>query len=341
MPEQIETEIYAIISNVDWTITKLNSIIKTHGYEFIPVSLQNLELQFSEVFNIPRTFEPKQSIVKSLRKEGFNVISEHFEEALKQFFALKHGDIDEPPDDEIYLLKALKPAFVEHGETYYSIGEAALAEITIAKYVHQLIRKLRLYKEGEIHFHGSFSICKENRKVISKRLMHRKPVGGSYTIKEFDLPELSKLLSADLKVPELIQLAINSFELAYDTSETKVKFVLLMIALESIYNRSSQEPIKHIIARHLALTLCTSREDFNYLFKKVKKLYDTRCDIVHGNNDKRKLIKIQETIYKDFVELETLTRKVIMKLLFWYDFESGEPTKEALFEYLNRKGFAG
>ena len=60
MNRQIETETYGIVSNVDFTLMKLNQLIKKDGYEFITLSLHDLELKFSEDFNISRHFKPKQ-----------------------------------------------------------------------------------------------------------------------------------------------------------------------------------------------------------------------------------------------------------------------------------------
>ncbi len=340
-PILIETETYAILSNLDWTITKLNPIIKKDGYEFVAITLQKLELNFSEVFNISREFKPKQHIVKSIESVGMNVISDQFEDALKYYFTLHLGSEDYPPDHEVYLLKRLKKSFTEQGDTYIQIGEAASAQIQISEYVNQLIRKLRLYKKGQIEFQGYFSIFSEDRRVISKYKTPQKPVWGVYQIEDNDIPSLEKLLNDSLQIPTLLRLAIESFESAYDTTDSKVKFVLLMIGLESIFNRSSQDPVKHIISRHLALTLADSNEKFEELFIITKKLYDTRCNIVHGNTDKKVIEKLQSKIPFELEQLEDLTRKVIIKLLWLHDFNIGEPTKDTLFEYLNKKGYEG
>lgn len=341
LPNKLETETYAILSNLDWTITKLNPIIKNDGYEFVAITLQNLELNFSEVFNISRVFKPKQHIVKSFESEGVNVISEEFEGALKYYFALHPGSEDNPPDHEVYLLKRVKNSLTERGNTYFLIGESASAQIEISNFVNGLIRKLRLFKKGQIEFQGYFSILTKDRKVISKYKTPKKPLWGVYQIEDSDIPSLEKLLSEDLQIPTLLKLAIESFELAYDATDPKVKFVLLMSGLESIFNRSSQDPVKHIISRHLALTLANSKEEFEKLFATTKKLYDTRCNIIHGNTDKKVIEKLQSRISVELQQLEELIRRVVNKLLWLHDFDIGEPTKDALFEYLNKKGYEG
>jgi hypothetical protein len=338
--KKIETETYAILSNIDWSITKINSIIRKDGYEFICVSLNKLELDFSEVFNISREFKPKQNVLKGL-DHGINVISEQFEGALKFYFTLSPGYENQAPDSDIYLLKRLKNTFTEVGENYISIGESSLAESQISNYVNDLIRKLRLYKKGQIAFQGYFSIFKEERRVISNYKTQKFPILGIYHIEDSDIPSLDKLLNNRLQIPSILDLAIESFELAYETSDNKLRFVLLMIGLESIFNRSSNDPIKHIISRHLALTLAENEEEFKEHFVTTKKLYDTRCKIVHGNTDKKIKASLENNIAQELKQLEDLTRKVIIKILWLYDFNTGEPTKDSLFEYLNKKGFEG
>jgi len=336
---KLETETYAILSNVDHTITKLNPTLKKDGYEFVPILLTNLETDFSEVFNISREHKPKQNVTINLARSGINSVSEQFVDALNYYFVLNLIATEEdPPDSSVFLLKRIKPTFSEQGEDYFMSGSTS-AEIEIRKYAYQLIRKLRLFKSGQIDFQGYFSILKNDRRVIRKHKTPAIPIYGKYRIEDSDIAVLEKFLSEDLSIPDLLRLAIESFELAYRTTDLKIRFVLLMIGLESIFNRSGNDPIQHIISRHLALTLAESEEDFNELFKATKRLYITRSRIVHGNTDKKELEKINLKINDELQELESLTRRVIMKLLWMYDIESGTPNKDSLFEYLNRKGF--
>lgn len=334
MTKQIETETYGIISNVDYTITKLNPLIKNDGYEFVSVTLQDLELKYSEIFYISRDFNPKQSIVKSITSNGFNMISDQFEQALKYYFAGNEYEFG-----EIYLLKRIQNTFTEQGETYIQIGNSASAEIELANYTRMLIRRLRLYKQGQIDFQGYFSILKENRRVIQTHKTPNKPIYSpmNYTIIDEDINDLSKLLKKDINIPELLNLAIESFELAYEASDRKIRFVLLMISIESIFNRSSKDPIMHIISRHSALLLSKDKIEFDAIFKQVKRLYDTRCDIVHGTTDKKRLKKLESNLDGYLAELEQLTRQVILKCLWLNEIND----KEKLFDYLNKRGFEG
>lgn len=334
LKQQTETETFGILSNVDHTITKLNPFLKIDGYEFIPVTLQELELRYSEVFNISRDFKPMQNIVKSFTSEGANVISDHFEKALGYYFVGNEYEYG-----EIYLLKRIQNTYTEQGENYILIGKSAAAEIELANFTRQLIRKLRLYKQGQIDFQGYFSIFKDERKVIRPYKTPNKPIYSvvNYTITDEDLNQIEKLLNTKMVVPNHLKLAIESFELAYESSNIKIRFVLQMIALESIFNRSSRDPITHIISRHTALLLCKDSKSFDSIFRQVKRLYGIRCDIVHGTTNKKKLEHLKTKLTDELLDLEQLTRQVILKCLELTDIND----KENLFDYLNKKGVPG
>jgi hypothetical protein len=188
---------------------------------------------------------------------------------------------------------------------------------------------------------GCFSIFKEERKVISKNISFLRPVLGRYQIEDSDITLFKKIYSENFFVPDLLKLAVDSFELSYEAPNSKMKFVLLMMGLESIFNKSSQDPISHILSRHIALLLGKTKPEFEELFQTVKKLYKTRCDIVHGSTERKTLLKLEKNIQNELNQLESLTRMVISELLWLNDSGNSGLNKESLFEYLNKKGFEG
>lgn len=335
MTEQIETETFGILSNIDISILSLNKIIKKDGYEFVPIKLSELEISFSEVFYIPREYKP--SFFKG--NAIFNLTTDRFKEALKYYFALNLYSEDGNHDDEVYLLKKINNCFIEQGDNYILLNESILAESELVKYVKRLMRILRLYKKGQIEFQGYFSIFKNERRVISKHKTPKTPIHdkNGYKISDDDLDNLNSLLRTELEIPELLTLALESFELTYETEYPKIKFVLFMIALESIFNRSSHEPISHILSRHSALLLSATREEFDSQYKKIKDLYNTRSTIVHGSTDENNLKKFRLKLPEHLIELEDLTRKIILKCISLKDIDN----KDSLFNYLNKKGFEG
>ncbi len=141
-----------------------------------------------------------------------------------------------------------------------------------------------------------------------------------------------------------LELALKSFLESYNIEDDKLKFVVLMIALESIFNRSKDEPIRHIISRHAALTLTRDKRTFDDYVKRLKFLYDLRSSIVHGklenkddDKDYRKYKKNLEQIGNYSLELEEIVRNVLKKLIIQNKlFNSDTPqNKEDLFKLLN------
>lgn len=338
MKTYIETETYAIINNLDKSIININPFIENDGYTFIPIKLNELELNFSELFNIPHEFKPNQYVIKGIDINGFYGVSSAFEEALKYYFTLHPGNDEVPVDNEVYLLKKIDNCYTEKENDYFLIDEPTNAQIKIKEFAKDLIMKLRLFKSGQIEFQGYFSIFKDTRKVITKFKTPNKPNWGNYVIEDKDLPELGKLLRTDLNIPNILNLAIQSFEQSYSIYVPNLRFIMLMVSLESIYNRSSQEPISHIISRHLALTLTNDKAKFEEIYRKTKKLYSLRSKIIHGNTNNKSLKLISETIEEELVSLEDLTRQVFKKILSFTDFDIINSGKDALFDYLNNKG---
>ena len=343
--ENLEVETYGIFSNVDATITKINSIVKDDGYEFIPISLHELELKFSEVFNISRNYNSKKNILKSISREedgNLNTVSKQFDEALKIYFNLRkysNNALEIGPDYEVYLLKRNENVYIKKTDNYRIINKPEEAQKKLFNFSKELIKKLRLFKNGQINLQGYFSILKEEREVISKYKTPIQPLYAvkKYTIEDDELEDLKKILENEIEVQEYLKLAIKSFELAYETPKKKIRFVLNIMALESIFNRGSRDPIAHIMARHASLLLSDNREDFYNIFKKVKKLYSIRCDIVHGTTNKTRLKKLKNKLDDKLSTLEEITRQVILKCMWLNNISN----KKLLFDYLNKKGFEG
>jgi len=205
----------------------------------------------------------------------------------------------------------------------------------VPKYILQLIYKLRLFKKGHIRLISSLFIGKDKEWYFDNE--YNIPLkffwDNRYKIDEADLD----FLDSHLNEP-LLDLAFISFNQIYELQSEKLSFVVLIMALESIYNRSGQDPIQHIISRHVSLTLSNSKEEFETLFRKVKDFYNLRSIIVHGSTEKKELIKI-ENIHDKLEELFDLVRAILKKLIWLYDFEISQPTKNSLFDYLNSKGF--
>ena len=54
---QYEVESYAIITNVEKSVLKLNPVLQPYGYEFVRISLHELYQKFCNLFGLPPDFK--------------------------------------------------------------------------------------------------------------------------------------------------------------------------------------------------------------------------------------------------------------------------------------------
>jgi hypothetical protein len=342
MERLIETSTYCILNNVDESILKLNPIISSSGYEFVAVSLHDLELQFSEVFGISRTYKPTQDIIKSFTStlDGKpNTVSKLFDDAVQRYFSInQYGNeyLETSPDHEIYLLKKTESSITERGDSY-TIRDYSINNVRV--FANKITRRLRLFKEGQIQILGYFSIGKLDREVFHSEIVALQPLISpvKFSLTDAEIVELKKYLHIDEDFPEWLKFCLESFEASYDIYDKKLRFVVLMIAIENIFNKDKKDPIRHIISRHSALLISKSREEFDKNYKGMQKLYDIRCNIVHGNDAPKAIRNLKVDLDLNLEKLDNLLRQVIQKCIWFEDIRS----KEMLFEYLNQKGFSG
>jgi len=188
---------------------------------------------------------------------------------------------------------------------------------------------LRLFKNGKIISPAQFQISKVNRHVWFKltRNFVKSPTDKCYSLNYSEIEKLRDHLGQNFETNGLTRLAETYFENCYELRDDNTKLINLITALESIFNRSKDQ-ISHIIARHLSLIISTDHDEFEMNYKRIKKLYGYRSQIVHGQN-----LKIKEDIKEVIDELCDLTRKAI---LYCMDLDM---SKDELFNYLNSKGF--
>ena len=80
--------------------------------------------------------------------------------------------------------------------------------------------------------------------------------------------------------PPYVHLAFENFIESYSVYNTKLAFLLLMIALEILFNVSQQE-LSYRVRRGTAVALAESREDGKQILAAIRKLYDKRSKLVH------------------------------------------------------------
>lgn len=316
-----EVECYALFKNVDETILKINPILEKTGYEFIALDLVELEKNFSNLYSLPDNYQPKMLINL---QEG-RTISNEFYTAFQNHSlgGSRFGD------SKTIFLKRIENFQQTVIDNTIQLGDSMKIGGEMQRFKNEIIRKLRLFKNGDIMSPVQFQISKKNRHVGSKLTgrVVKPPTWKTYSILDSEIKDLEIHLSQIFESNDLTKIAEIYFESCYELYDVKARFTNLVTALESIFNRGKDQ-ISHIIARHLSLIISDSKEEFGINYKRIKKLYGHRSQIVHGQK-----LKFKENISEATDELHNLVRKAIiycMKL---------EMNKEEFFTYLNAKGF--
>jgi hypothetical protein len=347
-----EVESYAWILNVDKSILKLNPILEKHGYQFLVVSLEELELKFSELFGYPIRYKsdskctlnrfrdevdwPEDNLQAEIEKIRSEKIAQGFKrEELEstisgEFYELlMHnvpGGYDLIREHELILLKRIEN--FEHviiDNTFDGVESFKVAGET-SDFVRMLVQHMRLFKNGDVMCRTEFQIISDTRKLISRFKPGTFVTGANkFVLDDDDIIAFDSFLKQEVSSNALTDLALSTFNLAYHILELKSRFLNYMICLESLFNKSDGE-ISHTISRHLAIVISKDEQDFNNNYSRIKKLYGYRSKIIHGNIIKEDMGAITE-------ELQSLVRQAINFGL------KSNMNRDQLFTYLNARGF--
>lgn len=185
-----------------------------------------------------------------------------------------------------------------------------------------VLTALRLIKGGTIGYRLSLYeiIPKPKNRDIPHPLAMFSPhqaayAEGEYRLSEGDVEELrtfwSEIKEALVKGKELgaLHLAISRFESSYLKAEHADKFIDLMISMEALYlKKEEKQELKYRLSQRAALLLEQDREKRIRTRNRIKKLYNKRSEIVHGNLDAASFEEVSEL--KDYVR--TSLKKFLM-----------------------------
>ncbi len=313
-------ESYAQIVNTDRSILKLNPLIEKFGYTFVCVDATELEKEFSELVNVPKSDKRKLTIIIGRHQHG---ISLELHKALihTPVFGQRFMHMEYP---EMILLKRIKNFKID-GEFQDFLNERVAFDEFYTFFI-DLLLQLRLYKPGEIRCYQIFNITSVTRQISFR--VPQIDIGsfGNYTINDNDVIILSTILKEKYEPNPLTELASKNFNIVYDIPDGRIRYITLMTCLESLFNLGKDQ-IAHTIARHLSIILSEDREQFKKNYTEIKKLYNMRNNIIHGSEYKG------EDLMKDYLDLSEKVRKSIAYC------NTPNLTKEKLFEELNVKGF--
>ena len=312
-------ESYAHILNADTTILKLNPTIEKFGYKFIWGDASELEMNFSEIVNVPKGSNRLLTIMIGRMHHG---ISHELHNALVHTppFGQMFMHMEYPG---ILLLRKLTDFNVIGDYNDFMIEQREFANFY--SFANDLILQLRLFKIGEIRFSQFFHITSETRQIGLRK--HEIAIGsaGDFTLNDEEAERLSKKIVAKYESNILTELAIKNFSVVYDLPDGRIRFITLMTCLESLFNLGKDQ-IAHTIARHLSIIISGDRNQFTENYTRIKKLYNMRNSIVHGGEYKGDIIQ-------DYLELSNKVRAAINYC------NVPDQTKEKLFNELNSRGF--
>lgn len=315
-------ETFALFANTDSSIKYLNSEIKKFGFEFYSVNLKELESNFSNLFYHPKDYDSEIDV--QIENADYT-ISKKFLDIVTNTEILGHNILF---NKEVVLLKRIEnfELKIEHStinqnETIKVMGETQ-------QFVKSLIQQLRLFKNGNIQCPVIFQIDKQSRGITGK---FTGKFNNTYYFSEYSLSleeakEFSTFFKKEFEQNNLVEIAISNFNLSYEASDTKSKFLLLMTCLESLFNLGKDQ-IAHTISRHLSIIISKSKEEFDQNYNHIKKLYNIRNGIIHGGVQKSNLIK-------EVDDLANLVRKAIIYCI------KLDIQKDELFKKLNSLGYS-
>ncbi len=315
-------ETFSVFKNVDNSILGLNPILKKFGYEFVNITLTELENNFCTLFGLQKDFERKiQATIQNLNI----TISNEFLEAYgaSRIF----GNPIFTFSEHIFLKRIEN--FTQIVENHNIINQTEGNEVfnEISNFTKALIQQLRLFKNGDIDSEIQFQISKLTRNVQQST---RGNLGRTFKLTNYILTanetdKLIKSLKNNFEVNKLTEIAIENFNLSYSISDIKTRYITLMTCLESLFNQG-RDQITHTVSRHLALIISKTEKEFNDNYYRTKELYKLRSAIVHGDNTK-------EDLYKATYELQDKVRNAINFCI------PLKINKKQLFDKLNTFGF--
>jgi hypothetical protein len=317
MNEPFET--YVIFKNVDESILLLNNLLENYHFEFQKIGLTRLQDEFGELFS----FNKEHDKFDEIEYKGEKIKSNFFKTIIKSPFFLTQN-ID--PDSPIYFIFLKNLIQDDSGITddIFHLNFKTFGETQT--FTNNLLQKLRLFKEGSIDIIGYIVIAKESRHIFMSSLQYIPNIifSRTYSLITDDLIQAHKMLSEDISVNLLSELAMENFKESYRIVDPRLRFITLMTTLECLFNIGIEQ-IAHTISRHLSVIVSTDSESFNENYIYIKKLYNIRNKIVHGSPS----IKPKQELF----DLEDYVRKALKYSLKF------DRSKKDLFEHLNQIGF--
>lgn len=302
---------YIVLKNVDKSIELLNPLLTAHNLEFIVADKKMILNEYLDFFN---------SLEQKKNRTPDEIISEIRMGPLGRDLLL-YGNI--------VFLKQKESIYLDQIENFGN-GHIKLMSylVDLHKKENEWITKLRLIGKGDVGSFADFQMVKENMQCINQQhILNPLPFGELYQTNENSIYYATQLFEKDIFSKEYIRNSLTYFNLTYTFTDYKAKFLNLMICLECLFNLGKDQ-ISHTISRHIAIILSINKDEFIEYYKKCKKLYSLRSDIVHG----QKIVKDNDV--KENLEI---LYNYVRRILIYFIINNEE--KQIMFEKFNYMGF--
>lgn len=200
----------------------------------------------------------------------------------------------------------------------------------VITYLIPTIKLMRLFKEGNISipFRYYFRMYNKTPKLIMFETTSKYiGIGPKYTLKDSEIPDLQEFLQ-NTKLPfkePFLKLAFENYELSYETHDVALRFLSLVVSLETLFY-SGGGKVKAKISKNTATLLGKNEKNSKDISSKIKELYEKRCDIIHEG--KTNIVKNE-----DLLNLRYYVRESIKEI-----YKIGK-NKNDILDTLNSCGF--
>lgn len=155
----------------------------------------------------------------------------------------------------------------------------------VDKYLQSTLRLMRLFKDGNVCMPLHYVL--DDSEAIMRLAANRYVSRESYSLADSELDDLDAFLS-DTRLPlpfSFLELALQNFELHYEIANLNLRFLSLMIGLETLFNPGGGE-VRYRVSRNAAVLLGKDGEDARSIYSEIKRFYDKRSVLVHtGDSD--------------------------------------------------------
>ena len=179
----------------------------------------------------------------------------------------------------------------------------------IHPYLKKILRIIRLFKSGNIcmplDYH--YQLGENNRKITILKSVHNSPVVNElYHLEAEDISLF--MCGTDLHFKnQILEVALENFELSYSITHKELRFLCLMISLEVLFNPHSQTELTYQISRSAAIIIGNNKGERTIIFNEIKRLYGLRSGLFHTG-------KSTKLCDADSVKLGLWIRQSIKKL---------------------------